>query len=213
MITTAIAVRSEEAFLSANFGIGGWNLSNLQDHERDEGPSSAHTFMFTDMEGSTAMIERFGDVEAHKVVQAHDEILRRRLALFGGREVERHGDGFLLVFDSARRALLFGLAVQYALAAYERAHPEHPIRVRIGLHRGPALQAGEGFFGKSVVVAARIAALANGGEILASNHVLQAVKLLGEIICGQAQVAELKGLSGTYLVHPVTGRASLLGRC
>jgi adenylate cyclase len=168
--------------------------------------------MFTDMEGSTAMIERLGDEEAHKIVQTHDEIFRRRLDLFGGREVGKHGDGFLLVFDRAQRALLYGVAVQYALAAYERAHPACPIRVRIGLHRGPALRAGEGFFGKSVVVAVRIAALANGGEILASNHVLEAAKPLGEIICGQAKVAELKGLSGTYLVHPVTGGASLLGR-
>jgi adenylate cyclase len=166
-------------------------------------PEDAPAFMFTDIEGYTSLIERLGDTEAHKVVQTHDDIVRGQLEPFGGREVEQHGDAFLLVFGCAGRALFCAITLQRAFATYSRAHPEHPIRIRIGLHKGSALRSGQGFFGKSVVTAARIAAQAKGGEILVSQPVLRAACAFGEIVSGEPREVALKGLNGFYRLHPV----------
>ena len=69
----------------------------------------------------------------------------------GGHEVELQGDGFLLAFSSERSALLCAIAIQRAFAAYSEAHPEEPIRVRIGLHTGEVLKDADKFFGKTVI--------------------------------------------------------------
>jgi adenylate cyclase len=75
--------------------------------------------------------------------------------------------------------------------------------VRIGVHTGPVVRAGHGFFGKSVVIAARIAAAAKGGEILGSEPVLEAARAVARIVSEEPRVVELKGLSGTYLLYPI----------
>jgi len=163
------------------------------------------TFMFTDMEGSTPLIERIGDREAYQVFKTHDDIIRGELASFGVSEVERHGDGFLLAFESASSAVFCSVAVQRAFAAHGRACPRNQIRVRIGVHTGPVIRAARRFFGKSVIVAARITAEAKGGEVLVSEPVLDAARAVARIVSGEPRTVELKGLSGTYVLHPIVG--------
>jgi class 3 adenylate cyclase len=171
------------------------------DFRRHAAPDGQVTLMFSDMEGFTEMTERLGDRAAHGVIQAHNRIVRERVAAHGGVEVELQGDGFLLAFADARRALACAVAIQRTFAAYSAEHPEQPIRVRIGLHTGEAIQEADRFFGKTVILAARIAAQARGGEILISSALVPLAP--DGVRVGDGRAVTLKGLAGTYTLHPV----------
>jgi class 3 adenylate cyclase len=161
------------------------------------------TLVFSDMEGFTEMTERLGDARAHQVIAVHNQIVRKELAAFGGAELELQGDGFLLAFDAPERALACAISIQRAFAAHNARQPAEPIRVRIGLHTGEAIRDRDKFFGKTVIAAARIAALAKGGEILASSAVRKCDGEAGGFAFSAPHEVALKGLSGTYEVHSV----------
>jgi class 3 adenylate cyclase len=166
-------------------------------------PDGTVTLMFSDMEGFTAMTERLGDLRAREVIRKHNSIVREQLAAHGGYEVELQGDGFLLAFGSARQALLCAIAIQRAFAAHNEESSDEPIRVRIGLHTGEALKDADKFFGKSVILAARIAAQAKGGEILASSLIKQLTESVGDLRFDGGREVELKGFSERQQVHTV----------
>jgi len=162
------------------------------------------TLLFTDMENFSAMTERLGDQRAHEVMRAHNRILRTEAAKHGGIEVDSQGDGFLFAFSSARRGLLCAIGIQTALAAdAESRAAQDAIRVRIGLHTGEAIREGKTFFGRTVILAARIAAAARGGEILVSQVFRELVARDAEIPFGRIHEIELKGLSGMHGVCAV----------
>jgi class 3 adenylate cyclase len=169
-------------------------------------PDGTVTLMFSDMEGFTEMTERLGDLKAREVIRRHNAMVREQIASFGGYEVELQGDGFLLAFGSARKALLCSIAIQRAFAADAERHPEEPIRVRIGLHTGEALKDRDKFFGKTVILAARIAAQAKGGEILASSLLMQLTESLGDLRFDAGHELVLKGISGAQKVYSVSWR-------
>ena len=112
----------------------------------------------------------------------HNEIVRRQIGEHAGQEVKTAGDSFMVAFDSARKAVECAVGVQRALHDYNRRHPAHPVKVRIGLHTGEAIRAGNDLFGTSVDAAARIMAKADGEQILVSDvlkSILGAAKDLG----------------------------------
>jgi class 3 adenylate cyclase len=166
-------------------------------------PDGTVTILFTDIEGSTAMTERLGDARARELIRAHNTIVRRQIAAHGGFEVKSQGDGFMIAFQSARRALRCATETQRAFAAYNAGHPEEPIRVRIGLHTGEAIREADDFFGKAVIEAARIAAGAAGGEILVSALSRELTEGAGEFAFGPLRQVELRGLTGPRQVSPV----------
>ena len=98
----------------------------------------------------------------------HNALVREQVARHGGTEVKAQGDGFLVVFPSARRAILAAVDVQRALARYGDEHPETTMAVRIGLHTGEIVDVDGDVLGQNVVVAVRIADHAVPGEILVS---------------------------------------------
>jgi class 3 adenylate cyclase len=173
--------------------------STVQDRQIDLGtqaaPDGTVTLMFSDMEGFTEMTERLGDLEAREVIRRHNRIVRERLAAHGGYEVELQGDGFLLAFGSARRALLCAIAIQREFDTHNRSHPEQPIRVRIGLHTGEALRDAEKFFGRTVILASRIAAQAQGGQILVSSLLKELTRSVGDLRFGEVRTVALKGIA------------------
>ncbi len=158
-------------------------------------PDGTVTLVFSDMEGFTRMTERLGDLRAREVIRDHNRIVREQLAVHAGYEVELQGDGFLLAFGSARRALQCAIGIQRAMRAYSAAHPAEPLRVRIGLHTGEALREADKFFGRTVILAARIAAQAEGGEILASALLRELTQSSGDLRFGADRVLELKGIA------------------
>jgi putative ABC transport system ATP-binding protein len=165
------------------------------------------TIMFSDIEGFTAMTERLGDQRAHQVLREHSAILREQIGAHGGFEVKAQGDGFMFAFPSARRALLCAVAIQRAIAAHGAGHADVPIRVRLGLHTGEAIKEGNDFFGRSVIVAARIAAAAQSGEILVSAPFLELADSAAEFTFDRGRDVELKGLSGRHRVFAVRWEA------
>jgi class 3 adenylate cyclase len=137
------------------------------------------TVLFTDVEGSTALTQRLGDAKARELLRQHERIVRDALKSHAGSELKTMGDGFMASFSSATRALESAIAMQRAFEAHNQSAQE-PIRVRVGLNAGEPIaeeaEAGrEDLFGTAVIMAARIAAEAKGGEILASDVVRQLV--------------------------------------
>jgi class 3 adenylate cyclase len=125
------------------------------------------TFMFTDMVRSTALAEALGDDAWADLLRWHDETLRALFAAHQGEEVVATGDGFFVGFDSPEAALACAVAIQRRLVEHRGRHGFAP-QVRIGVHASEAAQVGRNFRGKGVHEAARIAGLAEGGEIVVS---------------------------------------------
>jgi class 3 adenylate cyclase len=162
------------------------------------------TVLFTDVEDFTGWSERLGDIEASHRLRAHQALVRREVDAHGGVEVTCQGDGFMIAFDGARRALRAAVAIQRAVDA------EHTMRVRMGLHTGEAIREDEDLFGRTVIVAARIAAAARGGEILVSALLRQLSDGSGEFAFGPPRGEVLKGLPGVHDVYPVAWQEPLV---
>ena len=124
------------------------------------------TFLFTDIEGSTGLLQRLGTAYA-AVLQRHRKLIGGAVRASGGRVVDCRGDEFFAVFDDGASAAAAAVAAQLALI--DEPWPEGvSVRVRMGLHRGRAQVVGDGYVGMAVHHAARVSATARGGEILAS---------------------------------------------
>lgn len=131
-------------------------------------PTGTVTFLFTDIEGSTRLIQDLGDTIYAQVLAEHRELLRKAFHAHAGVEVETQGDGFLVAFESARHAVMAAVEAQRAVAA--RRWPEdHAVRVRMGLHSGEPVRSGNGYAGLDVHRAARICQAGHGGQILLST--------------------------------------------
>ena len=171
-------------------------------------PEGTVTLLFSDIEGSTAANERLGDQRWLEVLHAHNRIVREQVAVHGGFEVKSQGDGFMVAFSSARRAIRCAVEIQRALETHAGKHPEEPIAVRIGLHTGEVMKEAEDFFGANVALAARVAGAAQGGQILVSALLKELVESSGEFDFGPGWEAELKGISGTRRLHAVLWQGS-----
>ncbi|MEE8346635.1 MAG: adenylate/guanylate cyclase domain-containing protein, partial [Dehalococcoidia bacterium] len=163
------------------------------------------TILFSDIESSTAMTERLGDKRWLELLRGHNAIVRKRVAAHEGFEVKSEGDGFMLAFGSARKALACAIDIQRAFAERNESADE-PIKVRIGLHTGEAIKEDEDFFGRNVILAARIASQAGGGEILVSSLLKELAESAGDIAFGDGREVELKGLAGTHRLFEVGWR-------
>jgi class 3 adenylate cyclase len=183
--------------------VAGLAASEPMDMKPIAAPDGTVTILFTDIEGSAAITERLGDQRWIEVLRVHNEIVRDQVKANGGSEVRSLGDGFMIVFGSARRALHCAIGIQRAFARYSELHPEEPIRVRIGCHTGEAIREADDFFGRNVVLAARIAEQAKGAEILVSSLVKELTDSGGDVSFGDAREAELNGLTGTRTFYPV----------
>ena len=164
-------------------------------------PTGTVTFLFTDIEGSTNILQRLGDDEYAKLLDDHNNLLRDAFA--AGIEVSTEGDSFFYVFPSATDSVEAAIAGQLALS--EHTWPEGgTVRVRMGLHSGDGKLGGDNYVGIEVNRAARIAATGNGGQILLS----QSTKILGAGALSEDSVTDLgdhhfKGLEGAERVFQI----------
>ncbi|MEA2451216.1 MAG: eukaryotic-like serine/threonine-protein kinase [Thermoleophilaceae bacterium] len=165
-------------------------------------PDGTVTILFSDIEGSTEINERLGDRRWLEVLREHNAIVRDAVRLHGGFEVKSAGDGFMIVFARPRSGVECAVAIQRSLQARLEDGGE-PIRVRMGLHTGEAIRERDDFFGRNVVVAARIAAKATGGEVLVSAPLRELADGASDIAFGAPRELGLKGLQGTYRVYTV----------
>jgi class 3 adenylate cyclase len=149
------------------------------------------TFMFTDIVKSTNLLEALGDQFWEPLLRWHDQTLRSLFVAHQGEEVVTTGDGFFVGFESPDAALACATAIQQTLAEHRREHGFAP-QVRIGVHASGATQVGRNFSGKGVHEAARIAALAEGGEILAS---LETARSAAGFKFSEPRTVTLKGIA------------------
>ena len=151
------------------------------------------TIVFSDIENSTLHAERLGDQAWFDLLSTHNQIIRRQVSAFGGKEIKSQGDGFMLTFPSSRSAV-----------QHNASRPQQEFHIRIGMHVGKAIvDDGGDLFGKHVNLAARVANEATGGEILASSLVRQIVEERGDVKFGEPRTAELKGIAGTHVLTPI----------
>ena len=115
--------------------------------------------MFTDIVGSTELTTTLGDEAWLAILRAHNEIVTGATAAADGMVVKGQGDGFMLAFRSARRALTAARAIQRGIGEIFN-DPGSPIRIRVGVHTGEILREADDFFGQTVNYAARVAAAA-----------------------------------------------------
>ncbi len=168
----------------------------------DAAPRRLLVVLFTDMVGSTSLTERLGDAAAQEIVRAHNAIVRYCLRRHGGSEIKHTGDGIMARFDSASAAVQCAVDTQKALSGYNREHADAPIGLRIGLNAGEPVSEEDDLFGAAVQIAARIAGVAEGGQILVSDVVKQLATGKGLRFATHKPVA-LKGRSELYQLHEV----------
>jgi predicted ATPase/class 3 adenylate cyclase len=126
------------------------------------------TFLFTDIEGSTALLRRLGEGSYAKVLAGHHALIRSALSAHDGAEVDTQGDAFFAVFSSPRGCVLAAARIQQDMAAQTWPDGEQ-VRVRIGIHTGEATRTPDGLVGLDVHRAARLAAVASGGQVVLSE--------------------------------------------
>jgi class 3 adenylate cyclase len=161
------------------------------------------TFMFTDIVGSTNLVEAIGDEAWEDLVGWHDRTLRGLFAEHRGEEVDHAGDGFFVAFEDASSAVACATSIQRSLAEHRRHHGFAP-QVRIGLHAAEATERSGDYGGKGVHQAARVGALAEGGEILATAETAEAAGVNGS----EAREVSLKGISEPVRVISIDWRVS-----
>jgi predicted ATPase/class 3 adenylate cyclase len=184
LLADDLAVLLSESFAGAVLGA----KATAGDESAGEGLPGSRTlsFLFTDIEGSTAMLRRLGGAYAG-VLADHHRLIREALAAHGGREMDTQGDAFFAVFGTARACAVAAIAIQQAMAAHSWPGGEK-LRIRIGMHTGEAEQTETGLVGIAVHRGARIAAVAHGGQILVSAA---AAALLGDSLPGGASLRDL----------------------
>jgi class 3 adenylate cyclase/DNA-binding CsgD family transcriptional regulator len=169
------------------------------------GGAAFRTILFTDVEGSTALTRRLGDARAREVLREHERIVRDALRAHGGSEVKTMGDGFMASFSSVARALECAIAMQRAFADYSAGAGVQGVgspRIRVGLNAGEPTTEEKELFGAAVALAARIAAKAEGGEILVSDVVRQVAADKGFLFSDRGDTA-LRGFEDPVRLYEV----------
>jgi class 3 adenylate cyclase len=151
----------KETFAVEEF-LGVVSDTNVKTSERD-----LRTVLFTDLVGHTEMMQRLGDERGRDVLRDHERITREVLKANGGTEVKTMGDGFMASFGSVTKAVECAIALQRAFADRQG----EPLNVRVGLNAGEPIEEDGDLFGATVILASRIAAKADGGEILVADTV------------------------------------------
>lgn len=157
--------------------------------------------VFSDIEGSTARNEELGDRGWLNLLERHNRLITKQAENHGGYVVKNQGDGFMIAFSDPAEAVRCGLEVQLALR--EKPDRWSQIRVRMGIHVGTSVRRGADLFGLNVAMAARVAGQADGGEILVSEAVRDAISAVEDIALGAPRAVELKGIKGSHQLYPV----------
>jgi predicted ATPase/class 3 adenylate cyclase len=164
-------------------------------------PTGTVTFLFTDVEGSTGLLQALGD-RYPAVLDEHAAIVRRAVSDARGVEVSTHGDAFFVVFGSPAGAVRAAVAAQQGFASHDWS-PGPPVRVRMGIHTGEGILGGDDYVGIDVHRAARIADAAHGGQVILSDatrglvqHALPAGASLRDL-----GVHHLRGITNPERLH------------
>ncbi len=166
------------------------------------GPDGTVALMFSDIEGSTSLNHRLGDDEWVKLIRAHDEIVARAVKRCDGQVVKKQGDGFMAAFRTPDDAV--GAAMSLHASLDESDAIDVPLALRVGVHAGQVVSEDGDLFGTNVAMAARIADVAKGNEVLVSDAVRRDVAGTPGLHFRRRRAVRLKGLPGRHTTHVVT---------
>lgn len=156
------------------------------------------TVMFSDIEGSTSLNEKLGDTAFARLMAQHDRLVRQQVERRGGRVVKSQGDGFMVVFGSPEDAVAAAEAIQRRTASRRRPRRAQ-VRVRIGIHCGAVVSRDGDYFGRNVAKAARITAMADGGQTLLSAEAHEGTG--GAVAAEPHGTFELRGMTGEHELY------------
>jgi class 3 adenylate cyclase len=181
--------------------LGGAPLDQVppNDHIR-AAPGGLRTVLFTDLVGHTEMMSRLGDERGRAVLREHESITREVLKQHGGTEVKTMGDGFMASFGSVTKAVECAIALQRAFADRKG----EPLAVRVGLNAGEPIEEDGDLFGATVILASRIAAKADAGEILVADTVRGLCSGKGFVFADRGEFVA-KGFEEPVRVYEVLG--------
>ena len=162
------------------------------------------TVLFTDVQGSTEMRNQRGDEAAASILREQQDLVRAQIEAHSGREVKALGDGFMVAFGSARKAVSCAVAIQKAVHQHNHGNPGREVHVRIGLNSGEVSQQEGDLFGAAVNAAARVAAKARGDQILVSGVVKQLAGRVPEAGFVDRGRFRLKGFDERWQLFEVT---------
>lgn len=212
MVETANRMREQGVrgmLLSSIDDLAAWAMEDRNEIARIAAPDGTVTMMFSDIENSTAVNSEIGDQEWVKLLSAHDRLLKTYVDRHRGHVVKSQGDGYMVVFRTPELAIGASLGIQRALSAKRqrsRRLRRTPIRVRIGLHTGTAIEREGDYFGRNVAMAARVAAMADGGEILVTGEIVEELQDAEDFRFVEDDTVELKGLPGEHQLWLVEAR-------
>jgi adenylate cyclase len=208
-VDTATKVREHGVrgmLLSSIDDFATWAMEERNEIARVAAADGTVTILFSDIENSTGLNSELGDESWVKLLRAHDRLLRTYVDRHQGHIVKSQGDGYMVVFPTPRLALEAALGIQRALAAKRQRSRQlrrTPLRVRMGLHTGTAIERDGDFFGRNVAMAARVAAMADGGEILVTDEIVDALADSPDFRFDEDDRVELKGLPGDHRLWAV----------
>jgi class 3 adenylate cyclase len=156
------------------------------------------TIVFTDIVDSTSLSQSMGDREWSSLIKRHFDTVEGIVESMGGSVVKTLGDGGMFAFGSGTSALITSMKTQQAMASLE----ERPLMVRIGVHTGDVVRDRDDYIGLTVSKAARVAAAAQGGQVLVSSTTADIVNS-SEIEFGEPLAVELKGIEGVHTLLPL----------
>jgi class 3 adenylate cyclase len=165
-----------------------WTSSRVFARAPDDDDAIVVTLLFTDIVGSTATLERVGDKAWHDLLVAHNAAMREQIAHHRGREFDTSGDGFLVLFEGAARAVRCGKGMI-------KAANDLGLHIRVGCHTGEVIFVAGYAHGVAVHTAARVVALAGGDEIFVSSTTRDLLSA-NDFALEPAGSYELKGLTG-----------------
>lgn len=171
---------------------------------RQDAPAGIRTVLFTDVVGHTEMMRRLGDAAGRGVLREHEQIIRDTLKAHGGDEVKTLGDGFMASFISVTSAMECAVALQRSFAARNESAAE-PLQIRVGLNSGEPIAEDGDLFGSAVILASRVAAAAEAGQILVPEPVRHLLDGKGFLFSDQGDTL-IKGFEDRVRLFEVSWR-------
>ncbi|MCR4513445.1 adenylate/guanylate cyclase domain-containing protein [Aeromicrobium sp. 50.2.37] len=162
--------------------------------------------LFSDIEGSTALNHALGDRGWVQLLSRHDAVVNRAVSRHGGYVIKTQGDGFMVAFTDAAQAVAAAAEVQRRITRARPGSRLSGVAVRIGVHQGSAVHRDGDLFGRNVAYAARVAAQAEGGEVLVSDGALESLEQThgdDRPAVLESREVDLKGIPGTQVVHAI----------
>ena len=166
-------------------------------------PDGALTLLFCDIEDAAEIKQELGVERTEELLRDHRAIVERIVEHHGGTVARSHDDGFMVAFDSAHAALRCAVDLQNSLADRSVPGGDRPLRLRVGVHTGSVIMGGEEFYGRNVVLGARIADRAKGGEIMVSSVVKDYTETDPSFRFEERGEHRFKGVLGEHRVYAV----------